>query len=115
MMFAHGETVVRLRGTPATDPYSGEASGLAWTTPNTLVIEGCGVASGGSMEPLTDARNAVESDFDVIAPIGVDVTAADRLVIRGLTCQVQGRPFDWRSPFTGWAPGALIRAKIVEG
>ena len=114
-MFAHGETITRLRGTPVTDPYSGEATGLDWGTPGELVIEGCGVASGGSMEPLTDARNSVESDFDVIAPIGVDVTAADRLVLRGLPCQVQGRPFDWRSPFTGWAPGALIRCKIVEG
>jgi hypothetical protein len=86
-----------------------------WTTPTELEIPLCGVADGGSLEPLQDARNAVESDFDVVAPYGADVTAADRLVIRGLTCTVQGRPFAWRSPFTGWEPGTVIRAKIVEG
>jgi hypothetical protein len=60
-------------------------------------------------------RDSVESDFDVVAPYGADILAGDRVVVRGLTCEVQGRPFDWRNPFTGWAPGTLVRAKIVEG
>lgn len=115
MDFAYGETVTRLRGTAVTDPYSGEATGVDWTTPLTLSIPRCGVADGGSLEPTQDARNAVESDFDVIAPYGVDVLPADRVVVRGLTCAVVGRPFDWRNPFTGWEPGTVIKAKIVEG
>ena len=115
MDFAHGETVTRLRAKPVLDPYSGEPTGLDWTTPDPFYIPGCGVADGGSLEPLQDARNAVDSDFDVIAPYGVDVLSGDRLVIRGLTCEVSGRPFAWRNPFTGWAPGTLIRAKIREG
>lgn len=113
--FAYGETVTRLRADAAVDPYSGESVGNDWTSPDSLDIPGCGIADGGSLEPTQDARNAVESDFDVIAPYGVDVTAADRLVIRGLTCQVQGRPFDWMNPLTGWQPGTVIRAKVVEG
>jgi hypothetical protein len=114
-MFAHGETVTRQRGAPTTDPYSGEATGLNWTTPALLDIEGCGVADGGSLEPLQDARNAVDSDFDVILPPGSDVLATDRLVVRGLVCEVAGRPFDWRQPMTGWQPGMIVRAKIREG
>lgn len=112
--FANGETVVRLRAGTTTDPYS-QQQVEDWTSPAQLAIEGCAVADGGSIEPIQDARDAVISDFDVIAPPGSDVLSVDRLIIRSLTCQVVGRPFDWRSPFTGWQPGMVIRAKVVEG
>jgi hypothetical protein len=114
LMFAHGETVTRLRAKTVTDPYSGEATTEDWTNPDSLDIYDCGVADGGSLEPLETARNAVDSDFDVIVPPGSDVTAQDRLVVRGLVCQVAGRPFDWTNPFTGWQPGMIVRAKIRE-
>lgn len=115
MDFPHGETVTRQRSTAVTDPYSDEDTGADWTSPDTLPIAGCAVATGGTIEPVADARNSVESDFDVLAPFGSDVTAQDRLVIRGLVCEVQGRPFDWHHPMTGWEPGTVIKAKIVEG
>jgi len=115
MDFPFGEAVTRQRGVATTDPYSGEATGTDWSTPTTLVIPRCAVADGGSLEPLQDARNAVESDFDVILPYGSDVTAADRLVVRGLVCEIQGRPFDWLNPFTGWEAGMVARCKVVEG
>lgn len=114
MDFPHGETVTRLRGTPVIDPYSEEATGLNWDGPASLELL-CGVADGGSIEPSQDARDSVASDFDVLAPYGADVTPADRLVVRGLTCEVVGRPFAWLNPLTGWTAGTLVRAKIVEG
>lgn len=114
-MFGAGETVTRQRGTAVTDPYSGEATGIDWDNPDELDIDGCAVASGGSLEPLQNARSAVVSDFSVMAPFGSDVLANDRLVVRGLTCEITGRPFDWQSPFTGWQPGMVFHAKIVEG
>ena len=86
-----------------------------WEFPSELDIPGCGVASTGSTEPLDVARNAVDSDFDVFMPAGSDVTAQDRLRIRGLVCDVAGRPFAWQSPFTGWAPGVVVQAKVREG
>lgn len=115
MTFAYGETVTRLRATTATDPYSNEATAEDWSNPTELAIDGCAVADGGSLEPLQNARNSVESDFDVLAPFGSDIRANDRLVIRGLTCETVGRPFDWQSPFTGWEAGMVVHAKIVEG
>lgn len=113
-MFAHGETVLRLRGGTSTDPYSGDPT-TDWSTSDLLRVEGCGVAAGGSLEPEQDARDAVTSDFDIVMPAGTDVGAADRVVVRGLTCEVVGRPFEWRSPFTGWQPGMVVRAQIREG
>lgn len=115
MDFPFGETVTRQRATAATDPYSNEATGLDWSDPDELEIDHCCIALGGSLEPTVDARNAVESDYDVILPAGSDVTAADRLVIHGRVCDVRGRPFDWLNPFTGWRPGMVARAKLVEG
>lgn len=113
-MFAYGETVDVLTAGTVTDPYSGDTT-EDWDNPTSVPVEGCGVAAGGSLEPLQDARNAVESDFDVIMPPGTPVTSHNRLVMRGLTCDVVGRPFDWRNPFTGWAPGLFVQAKIREG
>lgn len=114
-MFPYGETVTRLRATGSTtDPYSNEPV-TNWAAPESLSLPGCAVADGGSVEPVEDARNAVLSDFDVIAPPGSDVLPTDRLIVRGLTCDVIGRPFDWRSPFTGWRPGMVVRVKVVEG
>jgi hypothetical protein len=113
-MFPHGETVTIQTASTTTDPYSGDAE-LSWDNPTELDVSGCAVADGGSTEPDLDARNAVESDFDVIMPVGSPVTAQSRLVVRGLTCEVVGRPFSWRSPFTGWEPGVVVKVKIREG
>lgn len=114
-MFAHGETVTRLRATATTDPYSGEATGSDWSTPDSLDIDGCGFNPGGSSEPLQEGRNAVITRPEVYAPADADVLSGDRLVVRGLTYEVQGDPADWRSPFTGWNPGLVIALERVSG
>lgn len=115
MDFAYGETVTRLRATPVSDPYSAEANEYDWTDPAELDIDGCGVALSGTVEPLVNVRNPVDSDFDIFLPVGSDVRSSDRLVVRGLKCEVAGLPFTWISPFTGWTPGVVAQAKIREG
>lgn len=115
MTFPHGETVTRRRAAVVTDPYSDHDTGLDWNSATEADIDGCGVALGGSVEPLLTAREAVDSDFDVFMPPNTDVIARDRLIIRGLECDVAGRPFDWMNPFTGWQPGLVVQAKIREG
>lgn len=114
-MFLHGETVTRLRARALVDPYSNEPEDADWSTPDALDIPGCAVAPGGSAEPTQDARGAVDSDFDLIFKQTPDITASDRVVVRGLTCQVDGRPIQWRSPFTGWEAGWVVRASVREG
>lgn len=115
MDFAYGETVIRLRALLVTDPYSGESTTRDWSAATELDIDHCGVAAGGSTEPVITAREAVDSDFDVFLPAGVDVTAQDRLRVRGIECEIAGRPFEWSSPFTGWTPGVVAQCKIREG
>lgn len=115
MSFPNGETVVRKRRALVVDPYSQETTLGSWATATTTNILGCAVSQGSTSEPLQDGRAQVVSDFTVFMPAGTDVTAQDRLTIRGVECQVDGHPFDWRSPFTGWAPGLAVNATRVEG
>lgn len=119
MDFPHGETVTRLRAAMILDPYSGEATQAAWddeaNPPSSLAIEGCAFNPGGSTEPTQEGRNAVITRPEVYAPADADVLAGDRLVVRGLTYDVEGDPADWRSPFTGWQPGLVIALERVSG
>jgi hypothetical protein len=122
MDFPYGETVTRVRAQDVLDPYSGETIDKEWPDldesgdiPGVVDVEGCAVWQGSSTEPILDARDMVVSDYTVAAPAGADIVAGDRVLIRGLLCDVAGRPFDWRSPFTGWAPGLIVQANLVEG
>lgn len=112
-MFAYPEPVTVLSPGTVTDPYSGETV-ADWSTPTTRP-ESCAVAPGGSTEPTEVARTAIDSDFDLIFDHDPGITAADRVVVRGLTCEVNGHPFPYKSPFTGWEPGTLVRVSIREG
>ena len=112
-MFSFPEPVEILSPGTVADPYSGETV-TDWAT-STSRHEACAVAPGGSTEPTQVARDAVDSDFDLIFDYDPGVTHADRVVVRGLTCEVDGHPFSFRSPFTGWEPGTLVRVKIREG
>ena len=112
-MFAHGETVTILTAGTTVDRFGNET--LDWSTATSIVVDNVAVADGGSLEVNTNAQNIVDSDFDLIFPPDVTVTAAHRLIVRGLTCNVAGRPFLWSNPFTGWTPGLVVKAQIREG
>lgn len=117
--FPYGETVTRLRRFEEVDPYSQQVEVAAWDDPDNppyeLEIAGCAFNPGVSSEPLDLARNAVITRPEVYAPAGSDVLAGDRLVVRELTYDVVGDPADFRSPFTGWAPGLVVRLERVDG
>jgi hypothetical protein len=113
MDFPYGETVTRLRAVSSVDEYHNAVED--WTTPNSLAIEGVAVGLGGSFDITIPGRDATESDYDLILPIGSDVLPTDRLEVRGEECDIIGRPFDWSNPFTGWQPGMVVRASVREG
>jgi hypothetical protein len=41
----------------------------------------------------------------------IELDGDDELVIDGDVYVVEGRPGDWRSPFTGWHPGIEVAVK----
>lgn len=116
MRHPHGETVIRKRATPVLDPYSQEVIDLDWKTllPD-LEIPRCAVDDSKTRETNDVNRNAVVTDFVVWPDAQYDVTPADRLVIRGLTCEIVGRPSTPSNPFTGDRPGMEIYANVWEG
>lgn len=109
-----GETVTVLTAGPATDPYSGETVYDDWGNPTSVDVDDVLVGSGGSSEPLIDARTPVDSDFDLLFQTlePIPVTSANRVRVRGLDCDVAGRPFLWRMSGVG---GWVVQAKIREG
>ena len=80
-MFPHGDTATRLRATPIVSPYSGETTGQSWDDPDELEIPGCAFDPGTSTEPLEQGRNAVVTRPSLLAPVGVDVKAGDRIEV----------------------------------
>lgn len=115
-MFAHPEPVTILTAGTEEDPYSGEAS-ESWEVAlgASERVDHCGVAPGGSTEVVAVNRTPVDSDFDLIFDHDPAIVPTNRVIVRGLTCNVVGRPMKWRSPFTGWEPGWIVQAKIREG
>jgi hypothetical protein len=61
---------------------------------------------GGSSLTLT---------LEVILPPGTEITANDRLRVRGLVYEVDGEPQDQRDPLTGGQPGVRVIARRVTG
>ena len=113
-MFAYGETVTRLRAGVSVDPYSQEVT-EDWSNPSSFDVAGCGFDPGSSGETLDLARNVLITQPKVYAPAGSDIVATDRLVVRGITYEVDGDVAEWRSPFTGWEPGIVVPLKRSEG
>lgn len=115
MRHPHGETVTRQRAAVVTDPYSGEATGLNWKVITTLDIPRCAVDDSKTRETFDVNRNATVTDF-VVWPDGqYDVTSKDRLVVRGLVCEIVGRPSTPKNPFTGDEPGMELFVNVWEG
>lgn len=114
MEFPYGETVEVLTAGTTTDPYSGEPS-ADWENPTERTVDLVGVADGGTAEPLQDARNELNADYDLFFPADDPIARTDRVRVRGDVCEVVGKPFAWRSPFTGWAPGLVVHVKLSEG
>lgn len=103
------ETVVRLRATTTADPYSGEQI-ADWSTPSELPIETLAPAEPRpSQEPVQEARNAVTSGWTLYLPAGSDVTAQDRMRVRGRVYPVLGQPADWSGE------GLVVQCAETEG
>lgn len=112
-MFPFGETVQVL--SPGTTTDRDRNTVETWTSPVEVSVEGVGVEPRPSSEDNRDARNAVFSGFTLYMPAGTAVTASNRVRVRGDVYAVDGKPAEWRNPFTGWEPGLVVQTKLMEG
>lgn len=116
MRHPRGVTVtVRRSSDPDVDEYGDRIPG----TTTTFTIADCAVAPrfSDSTESTDREDQGVQVGYTVYAPIGADVRFTDQIVINGETCDVDGRPGVWVSPFAAQpkTDGLEIRAKFVEG
>ena len=103
------ETVTRLRAGTKTNPYSNEPV-ADWSTATELTITTLAPAEPRpSSEPVQDARNAVVSGFTLYLPEGADVTARDRMRVRGVVYDVLGDPALWLGA------GLVVQVGRTEG
>lgn len=114
-MFAHGETVTRIRAALVEDPYSTEDTLLDWTDAPEVDIPNVAVEPRPSSEPVQDARNSVVSGFTLYMKTGGDLTPLDRVRVRGVVYDIDGEIADWRSPYSGSRPGLVVQTKRVAG
>lgn len=116
MRFPNGETVYVLRAKRVTDPYSGEEERLDWTQVTRTPYDGCAVAPRVTDEPAKIGEAPILTEGTVYSPhVDMDVTARDRLEIRGIVWDIEGEPFLWQNPLSGWTPGVQINFKRREG
>lgn len=111
--FAAGETVIRIRAPLVTDRYGNQV--FDWDNATRSEVSGCGVAPRTSDEETETGRQGVIVGITVYVPAGTDISAHDRMEVRGEVYEVAGEVADWRSPFTGWAPGLVVNLRRVEG
>jgi hypothetical protein len=114
-MFAHGEPVVFVSPTVVLNDYSGEVEGEDWDTPVTELSTTCGVEPIASEEPPQDGRQSVIVGYRLYFDHIVEIDPDWRCVVRNSPLRVQGRAADWRSPFTGWAPGSVVEVRWTDG
>lgn len=107
-----GETVGVIRPTTSTDRYNDTT--LTYGTTPTHEVAGCAFDPGGSTE-INDGRTAVTTTPTLYLPPGADITATDRVVVRGDTYETTGKPAVWVSPFDGQTKGVVVPLREVTG
>ena len=91
-MLRHGETITRLRAPKASDPYSQTAQEPDWTHAAEVDIAGCVVypAATTAAEVYDVGRDKLMQILTLLAPAGTDLTAYDRVRVRGQVYEVTG-------------------------
>lgn len=107
-----GERVIRLRAGTRQDSRGDDVAD--WTNPSRRSYTARGVEPVSSTED-NDNRQAVITGFRVYLPAGADVVAGDRVTLRGLTWEVDGRPADWRSPVGSSVGGLVVALRSTVG
>jgi len=113
-----GETVIVLVGVSATnpDPYSGDPV-IDWALPPTQVpVENVLCEPRPSSEPVQDARNSTTSGWTLYLqdgmPVGIVLTPANRIRVRGVDYDVLGEASDWRLGSFG---GLVVQTSRTAG
>lgn len=111
MMFPSGVTVTIVRRSLSSNK---DIDGNDVYVTTTSTVPGCAFASAGSVE-LVQGQDIVTTTPTLYMPPGTLVLVTDAITVGSVTYEVSGTPAADASPFTGWAPGVVVRLKVVTG
>lgn len=110
-----GESVDVLTAGSVANPYGGNV--VDWDSATEVTVPNVLVEPRPSGEPAQDARNAVTSGFTLYftgpLPVGLVLTSAQRIRVRGVEYDVIGDPADWR--LGSWEPGLVVQVEKISG
>jgi hypothetical protein len=116
MTYGFGETIVVLDGAPTSRDGDGND---VQTFPQKATYDDVPVGpadgNGTGSNEAVQAQDQVIIGLTIYPPDGADITAVDRVVVRGETWEVVGLPQPWVSPYTGRRPGLSVSLKRVTG
>lgn len=100
------------------------SGGTSWNgdpLPSTThTIKGCAIWQSSTSEDM-QGRDVIVTTTMLAVPYGSDIVATDMVYLpdddtdKPAYWQVNGDPFPWRSPFTGWRPGTQVQLQRVVG
>jgi hypothetical protein len=110
--FPFGETVQLVKRTVASqDEYGDDVFTEIVTVFDSVPV----FPRGTSVENQGQTRDTVFIGLNVVFPPGTVVESTDRVIVRNVTYEVEGMPFEQTSPFTGWNPGVVVALRDVTG
>lgn len=107
-----GEPVTRVRrvATGGTDRF-----GHPVTTDAQVSVGSAAFDPGGTREAVEVGRAPVVTTPKLYFTDRPDLASGDRVIVRGVTFEVDGDPADWRSPWGGPLGGLVVELKRVTG
>lgn len=70
-----------------------------WGNATSHTVTGCSLQEGGTVTDFGGGqRDPSESDATLLMPVGADINDGDRVSMGGRTWEVNGVPYDMRSP-----------------
>src|SRR5690554_5465643 len=112
MPFTTGEPVTRIRHQQSGEDRYGNP---VFEDVETVLEESAAFDPGGSVEPVEVGREPVITSPKLYFTVRPDITAADRVRVRGDEFTVTGKPADWRSPWGSDVGGLVVELERVSG
>jgi hypothetical protein len=107
--FPFGQAITLIRRVKAAPDAFGNDT---WTTATSTVS---GAFNPGTSVELVQGEDVLTTQPTVMLPPGTQVAAVDAVQVDGDIYEVDGSPNAPVNPFTGWAPGVVVKLKRVTG
>lgn len=80
-----------------------------------VTLLGFGFDPGSSSEPRLPGQARVIVEPTLYGPFGMPFQPKDRVIVRGLTYEVEGEARQWRNFYSNHEAGAVVSLRRVDG